>query len=314
MRRWPCALAGLTGLVGALGAAVSCIPDVVPSASTLPRCASLDGGCGLSGTDDCCVSDHVAGGIFNLANDTTHPVSVDQFRLDRYEVTVGRFRAFVADYPVYKPQPGDGASPALGPSSGWDPSWNAALPAGADALRTSLACDQNYATWTDAPGMNENRPINCVTWYLAFAFCAWDSGRLPTEAEWNYTAAGGNLQRPYPWGTDAPDAGAYASFGCPGTPSPCVIPTVGSTPMGAGKWMQQDLAGSMAEWTLDYFGDLPAPGCGDKCADLTDAGFGRELRGGDFTHDDTEILTTYRVGFLPDTRQDFIGFRCARAQ
>jgi formylglycine-generating enzyme required for sulfatase activity len=310
MRRWPFLLAGAGAALAA--AAVSCIPDVVPSPSSLPHCASLDGGCGMSGTDDCCTSDHVAGGIFSLLNDAGYPAAVDQFRLDRYEVTVGRFRAFVAGYDLYKPQAGDGASPVLGPSSGWDPAFDASLPADSAALRTSLGCSQDYSTWTDTPGMNESQPINCVSWYVAFAFCAWDGGRLPTATEWNYAAAGGDQQRTYPWGSQTPDP-TFATFGCTGTQGACVIPPVGSTPMGAGKWLQQDLAGSMAEWTLDFYGDLPT-NCADKCAYLVDAGLGRDLRGGDFNHDATELPTTYRVGFLPEQRQDFIGFRCARAQ
>jgi sulfatase modifying factor 1 len=302
------AVAVALGLAGTAG----CSPDVVPDPGTLPQCVSLDAGCGEDGKDDCCASDEVAGGQFNRSNDKDYPAQLQAFRLDRYEVTVGRFRAFVAGYALDKPLPEDGANPSVGPSSGWDAGWDDSLPRDQKELLAKIQCDQVYARWTAEPGPNEDQPMNCASWYLGFAFCAWDGGRLPTEAEWNYAAAGGNEQRPYPWGTDEPDA-THAVFGCPSDVETCEIPRVGSTPAGQGKWGQMDLAGSMAEWTLDYYGTLPTS-CGDRCAALKDSKLGRALRGGDFTRDAATLLTTYRVGIAPEDRQAYIGFRCARAQ
>ncbi|WP_437616378.1 SUMF1/EgtB/PvdO family nonheme iron enzyme [Sorangium sp. So ce834] len=72
------------------------------------------------------------------------------------------------------------------PRTGWDPAWNDAL---TKALPVAMACNgSSHKTWTDTPGANENAPINCVYWVVALAFCAWDGGRLPTEAEWQYAA------------------------------------------------------------------------------------------------------------------------------
>ena len=46
--------------------------------------------------------------------------------------------------------------------------------------------------------------MNCVNWFEAYAFCIWDGGFLPSDTEWEYAAAGGSLQREYPWGSTAP--------------------------------------------------------------------------------------------------------------
>jgi sulfatase modifying factor 1 len=143
-----------------------------------------------------------------------YPAEVSDFRLDTYEVTVGRFRKFVAAYSQTMIAAGAGANPNNASDTGWSTAWNASLDAGSEALATALKCFGSYQTWTDAPGSAaaESLPINCIDWFEAEAFCIWDGGRLPTEAEWNYAAAGGTQQRVYPWGSTAPDC-SYANFG-----------------------------------------------------------------------------------------------------
>ena len=101
--------------------------------------------------------------------------------------------------------------------------------------------------------------MNCIDWYDAFAFCAWDGGRLAMEAEWNYAAAGGSLQQPYPWGAAMLDT-MHAVYECTGDGSAAGqcwetdILNVGSkSPTGDGKWGQADLAGGVWEWNLDWY-------------------------------------------------------------
>ena len=154
------------------------------------------------------------------------------------------------------------------------------------------------------PGANENKAIMCVTWYDAFAFCAWDNGRLPTESEWNYAATGGSEQRPYPWGSgiDASRA-VYA----PATLSPVAGQ---KSPLGDGKWRHADLAGSAWEWTLDlYASSYPVP-CSD-CANIS-TGTQRMLRGGSYLNNEVGLSSAYRNPATPTERFKIFGVRCAR--
>jgi formylglycine-generating enzyme len=270
-----------------------------------PSCAGLSATCGLNGIEGCCAITAVPGGTFNRDNDTLYPATVSDYMLDRFEITVGRFRAFVKAYPGSKPVAGVGSHPLIA-GSGWDATWDKWLPADQTALMIAVQCGSSSAqTWTDAPGPNENLPMNCITWYLAFAFCAWDGGRLPTEAEWNYAAAGGSEQRDYPWGSTAPDAN-YAVFD---VITPAIV---GSKPSGDSKWGQSDLAGSMVEWILDWY-EQPyrLKSCND-CAD-TEPSYGKVVRGGGWKDTALAMLSSYREFqmFLAD-RQDYIGARCAR--
>jgi formylglycine-generating enzyme required for sulfatase activity len=243
---------------------------------------------------------------------------VSGFLLDRYEVTVGRFRKFVDAYPGSKPRARAGEHPKI-PGSGWDVGWDSLLPAGAAALKTAVKCEPTFNTWTDGPGANEHLPMNCLDWYVAFAFCAWDGGRLPTEAEWNYAAAGGggaDGQRVYPWSKPPSSTtidSTYAVYGC-GPDGSCAfsdVQAVGSkSPKGDGKWGQADLGGSLWEWVLDWYENPYDPSC-DDCANLTPSS-DRVIRGGSFYVDAPELVSSFRDDFEPARRSRGITARCAR--
>jgi len=228
----------------------------VEPSSSVRSCTGVPGAgqdCGVSGSTNCCASGLVTGGTFNRFNSPDYPATVSDFRMDVFEVTVGRFRSFYDAWPASRPKLGDGAHPKI-PNSGWQTGWDVYLPATREALNVDIACtnhptDKKYATWTDARGPNERMPIGCATWYEAFAFCAWDGGRLPTEAEYLYVAVGGNEQRKYPWGSQAADPSRAVLNH---TPTGAFTP-VGSAPAGASRWGILDLAGSRFEYTRDTF-------------------------------------------------------------
>jgi sulfatase modifying factor 1 len=294
--------------------------------------------CG-SNSESCCTSEQVPGGMYDRtytyddggATGEADPASVSGFRLDKYLVTVGRFRQFVAATVAgWVPAAGSGKhthlNGGLGLASssdaGYEPGWN---PGDTDWLATAddwsakLSCYSlsPFATWTDTPGSNETLPINCIDWNEADAFCIWDGGFLPSEAEWEYAAAGGSQQRQYPWGSTDPGTGnLYAIWGCyypPGSTA-CTgvtnIAPVGAAPMGAGRWGQLDLAGSLAEWILDWDAPYVDP-CTD-CAFLKDYSY-RIVRGGRIGPDVTHLLAAFRDGDTPPSRNSFYGVRCARS-
>ena len=286
---------------------------------TAPSCKALAATCGPSKNEDCCKSLRVHGGTFKRGYDGVdfldagYPATVSDFYLDKYEVTVGRFRAFVnagLGTQAHPPAEGAGAHPWIA-GSGWSSTWNKRLPATTAALKAGLQCYAAYQTWTEAPRDNENKPVNCLDWYTAFAFCAWDGGRLATEAEWNYAASGGSEQRYFPW-SNPPSAttidDSYAVY-CGGT---CRVANVGSrSPKGDGKWGQADLGGNVWEWTLDFAGgSYPMP-CRD-CAAVT-AGAYRAFRSGSNDDIPATLRSAVRHVYYPDYH-GVVGARCVRTR
>ncbi|HSY39435.1 MAG TPA: SUMF1/EgtB/PvdO family nonheme iron enzyme [Polyangia bacterium] len=265
------------------------------------------------------------------------PASVSGFRLDKDLVTVERFRQFIAaSVAGWSPAAGSGKHAHLndgqglansggpGYEPGWDPADSSELATTAADWMARLNCEPSFQTWTDAEGPNETLPLNCVDWYEAYAFCIWDGGFLPSEAEWEYAAAGGDELREYPWGASDPNAAPNADGGSsrylisdcnypPGSTA-CAgnvnIAPVGTATLGAGRWGQLDLAGELAEWTLDWYAPYVDP-CVD-CVYLTDFSY-RVVRGGSFGTNTEDVFPPARDGDLPGSRNAFYGFRCARS-
>lgn len=320
----------------------SYLPTDTPCPSNVPFCMggtctnppSCAAGLVCNG-ESCCTSIPVPGGNFSRSYDGvttgyTDPqfkATVSDFRLDKYEVTVARFRSFVSAVTSgWRPAPGAGKHTHLaggglnsGTEAGWETTWNPYLAAdkGSWDSASYLACNSLYATWTPSPGTNEGRPINCVDWYQAYAFCIWDGGFLPTEAEWNYAAAGGSDQRKYPWGPTVPGANAtLAIYGCyyngTGTCASLTnIAPVGTASVGNAKWGHADLAGNVWEWVLDRQANPYNETACNDCAFLL-SGVNRIGRGGGFADGAGFVLTGYRGAGSPAARNLGNGIRCAR--
>jgi formylglycine-generating enzyme required for sulfatase activity len=209
---------------------------------------------------------------------------------------------------------------------GWSAEWDTFLGTTTDEWNTNLASENcstlgAAATWTDSTGMNEDLPINCLNWYEAYGFCIWDGGFLPSEAEWEYAAAGGSQQRTYPWGSTEPGTGSqYAIYNCyyPSGSGMCDglpnIAPVGTATLGAGLWDQLDLVGNVRQWILDGYAPYSSE-CTD-CANLICSSCvefvpdQRVNRGGGF--DSATPLVSNRGSASPLMGYADLGVRCAR--
>jgi gamma-glutamyl hercynylcysteine S-oxide synthase len=229
-----------------------------------------------------------------------HQVDVAPFRLARRAVSQAEFATFIED--------GGYTRPELWSEEGW--SWRQR--AGAQHplywRRTDSGSWQrrDFDRWV---ALEPALPVFCVNWFEADAFCRWANRRLPTEAEWEFVAAGdGATKRRYPWGEEMPTPALANCDLRSRAPAPVDALGAGDSKDGA-----RQLCGNTWEWTSTTFG--PYPGFEpDVYRDNSAPFFGsrKVLRGGGFATRARMIRNTLRNYFPPDRSDVFAGFRtCA---
>ncbi len=165
-----------------------------------------------------------------------------------------------------------------------------------------------------AGGARGTRPVVNVSWQDAVAYTEWLSGqtghryRLPTEAEWEFTARAGTITR-YWWGNKVGDGRANC-FDCGGDWAGRETAAVGSfAPSGFGLY---DTAGNAREWVRDCYvrGYDGAPA--DGSAVVSPACAKRVIRGGGYASPSAKLRVAARDSAAEGARLDDLGFRVVR--
>ena len=236
------------------------------------------------------------------------PAVMSPFLIDRWEVTVGRLRRAVKAGFVVK------TSDPLVNDVAFDRHPD---PSTVDDTTTELC---SYST---KPMGREDYAVTCISPQTARAFCQFEGGDLPTEAQWYWAAVviDRATQSAYPWGENAVDCDHAVIARTLGDAGYCV--SYGFGPVGldadaADVSIGLDLVGmhgGVAEWTRDayhrlyegcwYSTTLHDPSCVDPTA-LVQATGGVSWRETSVTHDLRR--------FWPKAQKDnHVGFRCVRS-
>ncbi len=235
------------------------------------------------------------GGGFDDRQARVETATLPTYHLARYETTVGMY----ADYLNETGRHGRG--------------WNRLM---ANPERCGILRGEGDR-YTVVPG-REHFPINYVSWYEAQAFLEWCGLRLPTELEFVKAVRGGlhldgdeakQLRNPkpdrkYPWGDESPETGGRWRCNCDVADRnrEPKLTAVGSFRQFNSPYGASDLAGNVAEWTLDSYATSYHNGLDGY----------RMIRGGSYMDPPAGCDAIAGASQLPVKRGSITGFRGVR--
>ena len=236
-----------------------------------------------------------------------HEVYIDSFYMDRYEVTVAQYQRFLNAVGYL-----DSKERQENESDG-EYLFRSLKLADIESKGNKPLKPSHWEEQLQYP----DRPVVYVSWYGANIYAKWAGKRLPTEAEWEYAARGGNTgvggkpKYKYPWGNEASSSKADFNF----DHSRVIgldylmgyLKNVGSyAPNGYGLY---DMAGNVWEWCADWYGANYYKNSPARNPQGPSDGSERVLRGGSLYSDTDDMRCAYRgdsVAFLS------AGFRCVQ--
>ena len=156
---------------------------------------------------------------------------------------------------------------------------------------------------------NMQRPVEQVSWDDCQTFISklnqltGETFRLPTEAQWEYAARGGNKSKGYTYsGSDAEDDVAWYWYNSDRMTHP--VKTKAPNELGI-----YDMSGNVWEWCSDWYGDYSSAAQTDPTGPAT--GYYRVGRGGSWDNDATYCRAAFRGNSTPTNRFSHLGLRLA---
>lgn len=280
------------------------------------RMVRLSGGPFLMGTD-------YEGAFPDDGEGPVREVKLDPFWIDRTPVTNELFARFVQET-SYRTE---------AERFGWSFVFWAHIPQQrfSELVEDTVAaapwwCKVSGATWRSPEGPGSNissraaHPVVHVSWNDAVSFCEWSGQRLPTEAEWEYAARGGLVQKIYPWGDQLRPGGKHLcniwqgefpkeDTGDDGFRGTC--PVDAFPPNGFGLY---SMTGNTWEWCADWFSPSFHRNASAINPSGPPSGDAKVMKGGSFLCH-RSYCNRYRVAArssnTPDSSTSHMGFRCA---